>query len=110
METPPTTSPSKIRPAMADRTPAQTRDRLAWWAVLLTSEVERLQREHDVPMGWAADLARELSDVNALLRERETVGSTCAWCGEPLTQPARGRRRKYCAAPKRCRNKAAGLR
>lgn len=95
---------------MTDRTAAQTRDRLAWWVILLNEHGPKVEREYGAPMAWVTDLAGELSDVAALLRDRQTVGRTCAWCGEPIEQPARGRRRKYCPAPKRCRHKAAGLR
>lgn len=95
---------------MTGRTPIEQRERLTTCISLLVAIAPKYEREYDVPMGWATDVAAVLSDVAQYLRDRQTVGVTCAWCHEPLTQPARGRRRKYCPEPKRCRHKAAGLR
>jgi thiamine pyrophosphate-dependent acetolactate synthase large subunit-like protein len=95
------------RPAI---TAESVRDVLAAWIIVLNEHPAKIEREYGAPMAWCGDLANDLSDVAALLRERQTVGVRCGWCGEPIERNRRGAPRKYCPRPRRCRDYAADAR
>jgi len=83
------------------------RDRLAHWTAALISEIApKLEAEYGAPMGWAADLADDIAEHLAALREADQrVEAGCVVCGADLVQPATGRRRKYCG--RSCRDRAS---